>query len=185
MQDWEPNSWDVTQWREMFEPEINVLNGLESLAEWTVKNENNKSKRRKVKTARKWITGRLRAKFEMTEGYSSQSRAQDDLAKPAWERLGHDSEEEYDRIQHQTYLESTQNGLALNPDKFTPAAQKAVADARALLEAMPEPKVEVIERLDMLHHEHEFKFSYLAGMICRCGVFQEQFMSPILKEVRR
>jgi len=183
MQDWSPNSWDIDQWREQF-PSIDVVENLEALAAWTQKNEGNKAKRRKVKTAQKWISGRLRAKFEESEGYSKQSRARDDLAKPTWERLGHKSEEAFDQIQHETYLKSLQNGLEIDPDKYTPAAKEAVRACRELLDAMPTvPKVEDT-RPDMLHCEHEFKEqTYSIGRICRCGMFEEQFLSPLLEKV--
>lgn len=180
METWSPNQKDVDEWRTQF-PSLDVMRNLESLAEWTWKNEGVKSKRRKLKTCMGWITAMLKKEWDKSESYSGISRARDALSKPAWEYHGYPSEEAYDLAQHEIHQRALQDTLPIPRAELSELGKNALDEAMALLAATPDPEPMFRDTgRTQLECEHEFKFSHMAGMICQCGMFESQFRLPTL-----
>jgi len=183
MVDWTPGDDDITRWRDTFQG-LNIFHQLEMLAEWTVKNQGTKRKRRKMKSCVRWISVCLKKQHDQSTGHSAIHQARVALAEPEWKRLGFESEEAWDKKQAEIYYRGRQGGLTLPKQESTEVGDKALGEALVALRAIPNKPL--FGRIPIpVDHTHVFMDCFYTEPMCGCGMFKTQWEESINFELER
>ena len=180
MRVWSPAPADIDEWRSEF-PGLNVIEQLNSLAAWTVQNQNVKSKQRQMKTALRWVRSMLKKEWQKSEAASRVTQARQQLSKPQWEREGL-TEEQWRKKQEELFYNKRQDELTLEgrtaePDKI--ALLRAVSDDLRAIEATLVPIQWGNRKVPWEGCSHTWiQHHYLDTLWCpKCNMTQHQLLA--------